>query len=302
LASIVTLYLILDPAEDTNIFSAAWEPGVDTSRFLLASDLSKNSNSHPPILYGHVHMAKTGGTSLNGMIANKFDHVCGHKGYSYDAYQDNERAKALSGRLVLRANVWSRSRVDPDIMDSIGYENCDYVSHEAGWEYWSDTFGNGRFHGVNMELHVPCRDRIEHLMSMCNYEEINRNGSAGRFSKNKIACDAKTDEELFASVKKCFLYLNRYDHQLLEGFDVKCFSFQNQFTNYIDHMSTILSHRRFESTPYVKRETNDVRNKEEECIWHNPEVREKVDKFLLEKVPYYQFCDRCMGSENEIAT
>ena len=44
------------------------------------------------------------------------------------------------------------------------------------------------------------------------------------------------------------------------------------------------------------------RNKEEECIWYNDEVRAKVDKFLLEEIPYYQLCDRCMGSENEIAT
>ena len=48
-------------------------------------------------------------------------------------------------------------------------------------------------------------------------------------------------------------------------------------------------------------ETNEERNKEDECIWYNDEVRAKVDKYLLEKVPYYQFCDRCMGSENEIA-
>lgn len=29
--------------------------------------------SHPPILYGHVHMAKTGGASLNGIMANSLN-------------------------------------------------------------------------------------------------------------------------------------------------------------------------------------------------------------------------------------
>ncbi len=265
----------------------------------------KNVNSHPPILYGHVHMAKTGGTSLNGIMANKFDHVCGHKGYSYDAYQDNERAKATDHAIVMQGGKnFSPSRVEPDDMEMIGYESCDYISHEADWTFWRTSFGKGKFHGMNMELHVPCRDRIEHLMSMCNYEEVGRDPHEpfeSSLIKNKIACDAKTDEALFASVNKCFLYLNRYNHGLNSHFDVKCFDFRNQFTTYIDHMSTILNHRRFESTPYVKRETNGERNKEDECIWYNDEVRAKVDKYLLEKIQYYQFCDRCMGSENEIA-
>lgn len=292
LAAIITLYLILNPAEfDTDMFFA-----------LTNTANGRNSNNilHPPVLYGHVHMAKTGGTSLNGILANKFDHVCGHKGYSYDAYRDNERAKNQTGAVVLPGGSnWSRSRVNPGMMQMIGFENCDYITHEVDWFFWRKEFGKGRFHGVNMELHVPCRNRIEHLMSMCNYEEYD---GKLKFQKSKIACDAKTDEELLDSVKNCFLYLDRYNHALLEEFDVKCFSFHNQFTNYIDHMSTILSHRRFESTPYVKRETNDVRNKEDECIWYNPMVREKVDKFLLDKIPYYQFCESCMGSENEIAT
>ncbi|KAL7492199.1 hypothetical protein ACHAWT_001446 [Skeletonema menzelii] len=285
IGAIIILYFILNPID-------------------LISNTSKNNakSNHPPILYGHVHMAKTGGTSLNGIIANKFDNVCGHKGYSYDAYNDNEQAKANNEAVVLSGGtLWSRSRVNPRSMETIGYENCDYVSHELKWSFWTDHFGNGKFHGVNMELHVPCRNRIEHLMSMCNYEEHGRQGDEHLPTKHKIACNAKTDEELFNSVKQCFLYLDRYDHAMLEQFDVKCFSFHNQFTNYIDHMSTILSHRRFESTPYVKRETNDVRNKEDECIWSNPEVMAKVDKFLLDTVPYYQFCDRCMGSEKEIA-
>jgi len=68
LAAIIALYFILVPAD-----------------FILSNTSNNVKSNHPPILYGHVHMAKTGGTSLNGIIANKFDHVCGHKGYSYDA-------------------------------------------------------------------------------------------------------------------------------------------------------------------------------------------------------------------------
>jgi hypothetical protein len=30
------------------------------------------------IIYGQVHMAKTGGTSVNGIFSNKFERVCGN--------------------------------------------------------------------------------------------------------------------------------------------------------------------------------------------------------------------------------
>ena len=139
-----------------------------------------------------------------------------------------------------------------------------------------------------MELHVPCRDRLDHLMSQCNYRH------------KKIACNAKTDEELFKSMEKCYVLLDRYNHQLRKHFDVKCFDFKKQFTEYQEYMSGILQKRRFQSTPYVKRETNSPRNQTNECIWRNATVLEKVEKYLLETVPYYQFCDQCMGSENEI--
>ena len=114
-----------------------------------------------------------------------------------------------------------------------------------------------------MELHVPCRNRLDHLVSQCNH------------NKRAIACDAKTDAELFKSVKNCFILLGRYDHDLLEYFDVRCFDFKKQFTDYPKYMSGILQKRRFQSIPYVKKETNRPRNQTNECIWENAAVLEK---------------------------
>lgn len=184
----------------------------------------------------------------------------------------------------------TRSRVEFSDMIDIGFENCDYVSNEENWEFWTERFANGRFHGIPMQLHIPCRDPIDHLMSMCN------------FVHRKIACNTKTDKELYDNVRQCLVFLKRYNHALQEQFDVKCYSYQNQFTKYIDHMSTVLSKRRLESTPHIQRVTNAPRNKEGECIWNNNNVRRKVEKFLVREVPYFQFCNRCMGSKNEIAT
>jgi len=45
---------------------------------------------YPNVTFAHIHMAKTGGTVLNEMVANRFERVCGHKGYSFDFYKSNE--------------------------------------------------------------------------------------------------------------------------------------------------------------------------------------------------------------------
>lgn len=121
---------------------------------------------HPKKIYGHIHIPKTGGTSLNGIFANKFERVCGNKGYSYDAYRVNELAAVKESE-----GVWINpsGREKKGNMGKVGWDDCDYVSNEVDANWWmegGDTdFGDAAFHGVQMELHVPCRDPIDHLMS-----------------------------------------------------------------------------------------------------------------------------------------
>jgi len=50
-----------------------------------------------PYVIGHLHMTKTGGTSLNGELALNYENVCGHKGWSYDNYLVNQRVKENDG-------------------------------------------------------------------------------------------------------------------------------------------------------------------------------------------------------------
>ena len=54
--------------------------GNINSTEITASAFDDGNKSKNDIIYGHVHVAKTGGTSLNGMLANKFERVCGNKG------------------------------------------------------------------------------------------------------------------------------------------------------------------------------------------------------------------------------
>ena len=168
--------------------------------------------------------------------------------------------------------------------------------HVSNSNTGTDRFGDNKFHQTPMELHVPCRDPIDHLMSQCNYAENSR-----KFKKQDLACDAATDEEFFASVRSCFVYLGvRYNQDLEKHFDVKCYAYKNQFTGYVDYLSENLVKRRFEAGEYVRRETNDPRDKESECIWKRPDLLEKTRKYLLEHVDYYRFCDKCLGTEDEI--
>lgn len=244
----------------------------------------------PNRIFGHLHMAKTGGTSVNGILANKYERVCGNKGYSYDAYQANEKALNQTGSVRPENNP--RDRVRPPTWREIGFEDCDYISLETGWKAWNQF---SDFHGIPMELHIPCRDRIDHLMSNCN------------FRHKQIDCDAD-DPDLFRAVQACHLNakkkqsINRYSDNILnfENIQVKCYDFKKQFTSYMDYMSVYLQPRRLESKPYKLRETNLPRNKSEECIWSRPDVYHKVDQYLLSQYPYYSFCERCLGSENDI--
>jgi len=158
-------------------------------------------------------------------------------------------------------------------------------------------FGDAKFHNIEMKLHVPCRDPIDHLMSQCNYEEPTR-----KFVKQDVACDAATDEEYFQSVRDCFVYVHeRFNNELLSHFDVKCYDYKQQFTGYIELMGKVLENRRFDaSDTYVQRETNSPRDKDSECIWKRPDLLEKTRKYLIENVDYYGFCNKCLGSEDEL--
>ena len=250
---------------------------------------------HLSVKFSNIKLIfNAGGTSLNGILANKYERVCGHKGYSYDAYAANERAKQTlldKGRVKL-GNPGTRDRVKFGTMDEIGYEDCDYISHEANWQFWNETFAAGKFHGLErsqIELHVPCRESIDHVLSVCNH------------FKRPMDCGMMQADSKYLQgyVGRCTFGITRFDKRLLESFNVKCYDFKKQFNVYTNYMSQFLSTRRIESTPYVQRESNDPRNKSGECIWSHPELMAKAKKVLL-KNDYYSFCQSCMGTENEI--
>jgi hypothetical protein len=248
-----------------------------------------NAKIHNRVVYGHVHLSKTSGTTLNGELAARFERVCGHKGYSYDSYQANLRHnQTINGEhvnpdVISRvAENHSRFRIPSDLMEEIGFEDCDYVSHEKEWQFWPDSFQDW---DVPMELHIPCRDPISHLMSMCNYKGI------------KFNCSGETILE----VDSCMMDMDRFSMKLVHSYSnihAKCFTAQS-IDEYLHYMDSRLQRKRKEAK-YIFRATNGPRNKESECIWKDQKILDAAKEYMLSHFEYYQYCSSCIGSENDL--
>ena len=301
-------FLEQEPArrKTQNTISACPQNQSNVPTTSSSSSSSTGINSSYPV-YGHIHVAKTAGTSLNVYMASTYTRVCGHKGYSFDFYQNNKRIpvdpetnealqdqvrdsvyaidqleraeKKISGELT-----YFRGRVMFSVMDERGYEDCDWISNELPWYFWK-RFSNWP---IPLELHVPCREPLEHLMSQCNFQET------------EFDCHAK---DLAYEIDRCTLYLDRYSDELqnLPNIDVKCFNNNVTFTKYLQYMKPPrLQLRRIpvrDPKPYA---TNRPRDLEKECIWKNKKLQEKVIAYLKEKYDYYSFCDQCLGSSQDL--
>ena len=229
---------------------------------------------------------------VNSRFANKFERVCGNKGSSFEAYARNEVGLKKLHKLEERGK-------DKDSLHTYttkhnrnypGFEDCDYISMEAPWRFWKQTFPGGKFHNVPVELHVPCRDPLEHLMSQCNHKKIS------------LTCDS-SEEDFYKSINKCFAGNkkgNRFDFRLKEDFSVKCYDFGKEFKEYNDVMAHYLEPRRFVPDMIVPRHSNIPRNKTAECIWGSPNLQKMATDYLFKKQSYYHFCSECIGGEDDI--
>jgi hypothetical protein len=240
------------------------------------------------VVYGHIHVAKTAGTDINGELASHFERVCGHKGYSYDAYQFNKRMNA-SGVSSLFApkdlisqqhKDHNRGRVPLSVMKEIGFEDCDYISLEAYWRTW-EAFKES----PSLELHVPCRDPLIHLMSQCNHNE------------KRFNC---ATNDLLGEISNCILADSRFSRALgkQQNVNLKCFN-PIPIEPYLEYMSERLQRKRIEST-HAHRDTNMPRDKKLECIWYEPDVANQVRDIMLQESDLYGWCNECMGSKDDL--
>jgi hypothetical protein len=199
-------------------------------------------------------------------------------------------------------------------MNEIGYEDCDYISHEIEWTFWpkliqdlnnelqnlqNNSSNNNNNNNLTLELHVPCREPISHLMSMANH--MRRTYVCDKNETNINIIKKSVDNVYMMPIK---LSDQRFSNNLFinnnNNIELKCF---NSFPmeNYINYMSDKLPHRRFQVPTYVERDTNAKHSKSDECIWDtSSEYKNKVIQLLINNHPYMKFCYDCIGSNNQL--
>ena len=231
----------------------------------------------PPELYGHVHIAKTGGTFVNTILAQTREGVCGHKGYSLDLNNYLEAPWPPTDVIHRLYDGYNRGRVPHAVMDEIGYDDCRYISNEVEWQFWT------RFPGI--QLHVPCREPLGHVLSMCN--------EAGHI----FNCSAP---DLAAEVEKCQRWSDRFHANLLDesvtNATVKCYAVEAQYRpgGYVDYMGGLLRRKRVQST--YKR-FSPSRNHKHDCILQQtPAYKRRIVAVLQSKWQYFAFCKKCMDA------
>ena len=268
----------------------------------LNSDLTPTSITHESdtkVIFAHLRMAKTPGNTINGLLAHSYERVCGHKGYSYDAHQANQRHKEAGGGHVMATRdsftefhgAMNRLRVPGDTMNEIGFEDCDWISLEGSWTLWPPLVNTFTAHNFTVEMHVPCRDPVEHLMSSANYH-------------GKVFDCRATD--LKHEVERCggILYRSdRFSKELakVDGLTLQCFDLETPH-RYIEYMGNALQRKRIDGGGFVPRlGGDDVRDKSGECIWSedNQEVMQQVVGIMM-KSEYFLWCQECLGSDRDL--
>jgi len=251
-----------------------------------------------PVVYGLLHILESGSAEINGHLSMKYERVCGAKGYSYDAYNANERfkTKALALRkgrkhaqVLTTGDIYSkidksynRNNVPIRYMKEIGFEDCDYVALDADAEEWYANFGNWF---KPMELHVPCRDPIDLFMSMCEHQGI------------KFSCEENFDEE----VNKCLNGGKGFVMSQLtrDNINLKCFDGPSGKKDYMLYMKGRLQVKILQGQ-FVRR---DKPSEEELCIRKSDDYKIRLEDHLKHKSDfkdYFEFCDECMVSDNKL--
>lgn len=262
------------------------------------------------------------------MLAANYERVCGNKGYSFDVYQANIRAYEGRNRKfdihVGSGNAWDYKA------DRIGYENCDYISNEIKWSFWPDTMKslnaarvpsksiveqaqkhtrnnhenkNAQTEDLVLELHVPCRDPIDLLLSMANHE----GSKVERVLFNCTGVETN-DKLLEQEVERAYFDMNRF-HARWIGADgkpqasnsirLKCFP-AIPIDPYIDYMGRFLQKRRIPSR-YHNHSTNKKRDKSKECVQSLPtNIQNKIREILIKNHLYMNFCDACIGTNDQL--
>ena len=250
-------------------------------------------------LFAHLHVAKSGGTSLLYELAHLYQNVCGNKYNSKNLVEKNpdlfkgfKRSGEVSKLLQLQ-------------------DQCDYMSLEVGYNFWLKQNWTRP-----LELHIPCKDPIELLMSNCYWPP-----------KSNVGFDCSptnvTPNALRQQIDNCLSLKSldgrlRFNKHLSEqaprhNITIKCFDAKKEFTEYIDYMGARLEHypKVEDLVRFSKKEDGELvtverpwsfsaRNKSAECIWKDSDLLQRAKAYLFEKYFYFPFCRECLNSSDNL--
>uniref|UniRef100_A0A7S2IHD6 Uncharacterized protein n=1 Tax=Helicotheca tamesis TaxID=374047 RepID=A0A7S2IHD6_9STRA len=226
---------------------------------------TSRSSTKNKVRYGHLHMAKTAGTALNQAMAKLYKNVCGNKGFTFKT----------DFQLIQRRELFK----------DVNYEDCDWISSEKPASFWDALVDPQQA----VELHVPCRDPVHHLMAIVKYED------------EVFDCDAANMKR---QVDRFMTYVvNRFHPRLYRrNLDMKCFDYF-AVPQYVDYMSQYLDavpkHRIADFIRPMGAPANP-RRVDDECIWKDKELVKSVEEYMISKYHYYDFCSKCIGTDRDL--
>ena len=257
----------------------------------------KQQTTEDSIIYGHVHIAKTAGSGLLNILAYKYERVCSNKANSILLRQSkSDREENCYGF----GTSWDHRRDFKTRLDE-----CDYVSIERSSSFWTKQSWSNR----HLELHVPCKDPLELLMSSCFHGPK----PSGFDCSDKATLDI---EQIGKQVKKCLKVVEkdgisrridfRFDEPFLisalkHNINVKCYNTDLTFGSYLSYMDQRLTCRNSTFPTNTMCQTKfSGRNRTSECIWQNEALKTQVKKYLLENHFYFAYCKKCLGSSEDL--
>lgn len=181
-------------------------------------------------------------------------------------------------------------------------DNCDYISTKYGLSWWINQDWDSQ-----MKIHVPCKDPINLLMSHCFWprekEKRSQNGT-------KIGWDCSPERMTDAGIKKQItkMHSSKWSRHKVQpkfrsqgqadNMTLKCFDNNATFDGYINYMDRRLKHR--DNPIEINMCHPRLRNRTTECIWKDPTLQERVKAALKKRYYYFQFCENCLLSSNNL--
>ena len=269
------------------------ESNLDFSSRLSLPNDKDQTKSYKDTMYAHLHVAKTGGTSLLYELAHLYQNVCGNKYNSKNIVEKN-----LDFFKTYEGNEYQLMSIQ---------DQCDYFSAEVVYSFWIKQNWTRP-----LELHIPCKDPIQLLMSNCYWPP-----------KNNVGFDCSptsvTPEALGRQIDNCIKERLRFNVNLYEkapsrNITIKCFDYKKGFNEYIEYMGqhlernptieNLVKFKKYKKvTKRVKvRRPNSYsgRNKTAECIWNDSDLLQRVKTYLFEKYSYFPFCAECLHSSHDL--